>query len=152
MILYHYTAREYLSSIMEIGLCRGEVALSPTELFNAVWLTNDKSPLGHGLTDGRDLSEREKVILGKPIHIPVRFLNKRAIRITVKINSGNRNLVHWPHWGRRKLTSEWYDALNKAGGGKARTWFLYWGTISSDSFVEVLDIEASTTVSSRNVL
>lgn len=54
MILYHYTYREALSSILKQGLNRGEVPLSQhaADCLNAVWFTTDGTPNGHGLTDG----------------------------------------------------------------------------------------------------
>ncbi len=64
MILYHYTAREYLERIRREGLTTGEVPLSPSHILNGVWFTTDPDPGGHGLTG---------------------ILNKRAVRITVKI-------------------------------------------------------------------
>ena len=59
MILYHFTAAEYLESILKDGLNRGDVPLSPTEGVNGVWLTTDPNTEGHGLTDGGPLTARE---------------------------------------------------------------------------------------------
>jgi hypothetical protein len=42
MILYHFTAVEYLPDIAADGLSRGEVPLTPDRLLNAVWLTSDQ--------------------------------------------------------------------------------------------------------------
>lgn len=78
MLLYHYTATEYLDSILKDGLTRGEVPISPTEVLSGVWLTGDISPRGHGLTDGRPLTDREKAFFGIATRKPARFPDKRA--------------------------------------------------------------------------
>jgi hypothetical protein len=48
MMLYHFTALEYLDAIKAEGLTKGEVPVSATDLLNAVWLTSDPSPRGTG--------------------------------------------------------------------------------------------------------
>jgi hypothetical protein len=48
-MLYHFTARELLPGIARDGLSRGQVPLSPRQAINAVWLTTDGDPSGHGL-------------------------------------------------------------------------------------------------------
>lgn len=142
MILYHYTAREYLGNIARTGLCRGEVPVTPhaADCLNAVWLTTDPSPSGHGLTDGRPLTEAEKRSLGAPLDAPLRFPNKRAIQFRVIIPTSDRRLIHWPKWGKGRLTQEWYNTLDRTGGGKSRSWWLYWGTIAP-SMLQATDLE-----------
>src|ERR1700730_14988088 len=52
MILYHFTRAEFLKSIMRQELCRGDVRtkqIGPLFETNAVWLTTDPQPKGHGL-------------------------------------------------------------------------------------------------------
>jgi hypothetical protein len=148
MILYHFTAREYLRDIMSGGIWKGEVALNPTELRNAVWLTSDKSPDAHGLTDGRPLTPQEKALLGLPLDADARFPNKRAVRITVKVPASDRRLVRWRDWAGKRVEPSWLATLERSGGGaaKARTWFLYHGTIPAAWFTEILDIAAGMTL------
>ena len=119
MILYHYTCRAHLPSIMKSGLWLGEVPITrrAEDCLNAVWLTNDRDPSGHGLSD-----------------------DKRAIRITVQIPSTDRRLVHWPGWGKKRLTPEWYAILDEVGIGKSRTWYLFWAYIPPAEFVEIMDL------------
>jgi hypothetical protein len=124
MILYHYTGVEYLDAIMDTGLSVGDVPTSKYGGKNGVWLTTDHDPAGHGLSD----AERSN---------NYRFANKRAVRITVKINSSDRRLVEWLKWG-RKHCEEWlFDALNETGGGKHATWFVYFGVIEPDRFSNI---------------
>jgi hypothetical protein len=150
MILYHFTAAEYLDVIQRDGLSKGDVPLAKTQGINAVWLTTDSEPEGHGLTDGHVLTADERAAWGRvfgrePPPPGARFPNKRAVRITVKIPSSDKSLVHWPRWARKRLEPSWYDALNRtaSGGrkGQERTWWLYFGVISPDRFaaVEILD-------------
>lgn len=137
MLLYHFTAAEYLDSIREHGLVRGEVPISATDLLNAVWLTTDRSPSGHGLTDGRELTDQEKLLKKLDPALPARFPDKRAVRITLRIPSTDRNLRHWPAWGKKRLESGWYQTLSRIGGGKDRSWWLYWGVIPPERFDKV---------------
>ena len=142
MLLYHFTASEYLDSIMAEGLTRGEVPLSATNFMNAVNLTSSPDSAGHGLSDSREFTPEERdwarrMNDGRLPDGPLRFLNKKAVRITVKIPRDDRNLVAWPKWARKHLAADWYATLNKAAGGKANTWFLYWGVIPPTWFVKV---------------
>ena len=144
MLLYHFTAKEYLPAIAAGGLTLGEVPLSPSKILNAVWLTTDGMADGHGLSDGRDLTDREKLNAGIPLTSNARFANKRALRLTVRIPRGDRNLVGWTAWGRRRLAPDWFDRLSSTGGGKHRTWFLYWGVIPPEWIQEVRDLTTDT--------
>src|SRR5688500_16743589 len=96
MILYHHTAPEYLRSIVENGLTRGDVPLTPTTAMRAVWLTTDPSPEGHGLSDGRLLTPTERAwyerITGEDVPLNASFADKRRIRITIIIPSSDRSL------------------------------------------------------------
>ncbi|HEX6010373.1 MAG TPA: hypothetical protein VFY87_00940 [Geminicoccaceae bacterium] len=51
-------------------------------------------------------------------------------------------LVRWCEWGARNLAPDWYRRLNKAGGGKADTWYLYFGTIPPENLAEPFDLRA----------
>ena len=144
MLLYHFTAAEYLEQIKVEGLTRGEVSTSPTETINAVWLTSNSNPTGHGLTDGHVLTAEERNLMerigGQRVPDGARFPNKRAFRITMKIPSSDRALVSWPKWARKRLEKQWYEALSKSGGRKDGTWYLYFGTIPPDRFTKIDDL------------
>lgn len=129
MLLYHYTAAEYLDSILKDGLTRGEVPISQTEVLSGIWLTNDISPRGHGLTDGRPLTDREKAFFGVPANAPARFPDKRAVGLTVAVADDDPNLCRWSEWARGRVSREWYRRLDEVGGWKAKTWWIYWGVI-----------------------
>lgn len=151
MILYHYTAREYLPAILAEGLTKGEVPLTQTNLRNAVWLTSDRAASGHGLTDGRDLTLAEKEAMGVPLTSPARFPDKRAIRITVRVPQGDRQLVRWRNWAGGRVEPKWQATLEAIAGGpaKAKTWFLYMGVIPPTWFTEVWDLRADAPAATR---
>src|SRR4051794_18164178 len=139
MVFYHFTAREYLRSIAREGLRKGEVALSPTVVQNAVWLTTDPDPAGHGLGEARQLTMREKQILGFPLHSDVSFPNKRAIRFRTDVDPSDEKLTDWPGWAEPRLDRSWYRTLHETGGRKSETWWLYWGTIPPEA-LEATDL------------
>ena len=144
LLLYHFTARDNLEAIQAEGLTRGDVPITQTEGLQAVWLTTNKDSDGHGLSDDRPLTEEEIAALKRispKTKIPegARMKNKRAVRITVKIPRNDRKLEHWPKWGKKHLDHTWFDTLNRTGGGKYKTWFLYFGVIPPDWFTEVVE-------------
>jgi len=142
MILYHYTAVEYLDAIRREGLTLGDIPISPTEAQNAVWLTTSRDSAGHGLTEERQLTIHEKRLLGHPIDSDKRFPNKRRIRIAVRILASDKRLVKWRIWSAKRIDAKWRKRLEDTAGGaeKAKTWWLYWDTISPSQFVEVVDL------------
>jgi hypothetical protein len=142
MILYHYTGAMFIDAIKAEGLTRGELAWSATEVTNAVWLTTDLDPSGHGLGEaGHTLTLEEKRALGIDPSIELEVPNKRAVRITVKIPSTDPKLRYWPKWARGRIKPDWYATLDEVGGGKAHTWWIYLGRIPPERFltIEVLD-------------
>lgn len=143
MLLYHFTTHDHFKSIEREGLTRGEVPLSATRVLNAVWLTSDRAPGGHGIaTETREMSMEEKAGLLRldpklDISRPLLVANKSEVRISVRVPAGDRNLVAWQRWARKRLAPEWYDALSRSGGQKHKTWFLYWGVIPPSWFTAV---------------
>lgn len=142
MNLFHYTTHEYWPSIERLGLDRGEVPLSATELMNGVWLTSDPSPAGHGLTDGEIITPEMARQMNIDYEQGMRFPNKREVRIEVRIPRNDRRLVSWSKWAPKHLAPSWQDVLEKTGGGraKAKMWFIYWGVIPPDWFRKKIDL------------
>ena len=137
MILYHFTAKEYLGAILQEGLTKGEIPLGlrAEDCLNGVWFTTSPDPGGHGLSDGHDLTAKECTIFGVPLGS--RFPDKRAVRITVKMRISK--LTHWPSYGKRRMTPEHYAALSDTGGGEkcARTWYISFRPIAPDQLEKV---------------
>jgi len=116
MKLYHFTAEAYLERIKREGITRGDVATSPTGGFNAPWLTNDPS------------WESQRWQRGS-------ILDKSEVRITVNIPDDDSKCVYWSTLaGALKVSSQWYLALDDAGGGKSENWWVYRGTVPPEWF------------------
>lgn len=152
MLLYHYTSHHALPHILRDGLSKGEVPLSDREWLNAVNLTADPSPDGHGLDGAREpITEEDaaRLYLATGQHWPVgaRFVNKRAVRITIKLPSADRNLKDWLPWARKRLSPDYLRRLVGVAGGtkKARTWKIYFGVIPPSAIVAVDVLEPAET-------
>ena len=148
MLLYHFTSRDNLPSILAEGLNRGEAPLSDHRVVNAVNLTTDPDPRGHGLDGGgKVVSEEESAraaLMGWDIPAGTIYANKLEVRITVKLPSSDRNLKRWQSWARKHCEPGYAERLAAAagsGGKKAKTWWLYFGTVPPTSFaaVEMMD-------------
>jgi hypothetical protein len=141
MILYHYTSRKAVSGILLDGLNRGEAPMSETRVARAVNLTTDRDPSGHGLDmGGHVVTEQEAALYALKGHrIPAGtvFLNKREVRITLKLPSSDTNLKQWRPWSRKHCEPGYADILEAAAGGgqKVKTWWLYFGTIPTTRFL-----------------
>ncbi|TGU87714.1 hypothetical protein EN794_050490 [Mesorhizobium sp. M00.F.Ca.ET.151.01.1.1] len=145
MILYHYTCREYLASILATGLWRGEVCTDSWQKPDgeAVWLTTDSDPAKHGLGSGEPITEdfRRAIYEKSGIELSAGsvFADKRAVRITVDIPPSDTRLFRWIRWAKRNVHPVIRDGLISSGGGmaKARTWYVYFGVIMPDQFLDV---------------
>lgn len=154
MLLYHFTSRASLRSILREGLSQGAVHITPSCRLNAVWLTADPGPEGHGLEGGgafmSDAERREAYEWSGTMPPPgSRFGKSADVRIAVDLAAGDRNLHDWLPWARRQLPPEWLAQLHPVAGGnlrKAKTWRLYFGTIAPAAFVAVDQVEAGATV------
>jgi hypothetical protein len=105
---------------MEHGLNRGELALAPDNIQNAVWFTTTEraNPGDHGLYSVAD---------------------KTAVRIAVDFRPGEYGLHRWTDYARKRgVHPLWFRALHEAGGKLSHTWYIYRGTIPPRRFAEVL--------------
>ncbi len=141
MILYHFTALEFLEGILREGLRTGDVPTAPTASTNAVWLTAARRPKEHypasncvpsdqQTMDQERLSRTIPLLRGRPADM-------HAVRIAVKIARSDRNLVYWPQWAHTQLSPEWRNSLrHPSRGGKSpeRNWWLYFGVIKPKRF------------------
>lgn len=142
MLLYHFTSRYHWPAIEREGLSKGEAPISNSQWENAVNLTTDSNPEGHGLSKGEPLGpEIIAACIRQHGNAPVNthWPDKTAIRIKVKIPSSDRSLKRWLTWARKRAEPDYLDRLHKAAGGlgKHRTWWLYFGTISPSRFIAV---------------
>jgi hypothetical protein len=141
MLLYHFTCVEYLPAILRIGLSRGEVPYSAVAVGNAVNLTIDPIPEGNGVYRGWVLSDEDRAVMARinGVEPPpgARFPDKTAIRIEIKMQSSDPNLVCWLPFARKRLEPAWFDRLH--AGHKPEKWWLYFGTIQPSAFSDVCE-------------
>jgi hypothetical protein len=144
MVLYHFTCAEFLKSIVREGLCRGDVRtkkIGPLYETNAVWLTTDPQPKGHGLGLPGALTEEDRLrhfeIFGTMPPKGSRYPDKRAVRITVNIPKGDPRLQRWTRWARKHCEPGVYDNLARADGSGHKTWWLYFGSIAPNQFRDI---------------
>lgn len=153
MIFYHFTGHHALPGILAEGLNRGEAPISDTRVATAVNLTTDRDPSGHGLDGGGEVITAEqsayyRLQFGWDIPAGSVVANKRAVRITIKLPSTDRNLRQWRSWSRKNCEPGYADRLEAAaghGGRKAKTWWLYFGVIPPSAFVAVDILEPDDT-------
>ncbi len=150
MLLYHFTSRPCLRHILAGGLSCGRVPVSRAISSNAVWLTTDPGPNGHGLEAGGALmtdAHRQQAYEWTGIRpLPgARHARDASIRISVDIDRADRNLHDWLPWARGHLPADWFAELHPIASPnwrKARTWRLYFGIIPVDAFVAVDEMAA----------
>ena len=137
--LYHFTALEYLDSILSEGITRGDLPLSPTRQGRAVWLTQNANPIAQTWTpEGEQLLTAEEraaheYAFGTPPPPGAKVADKRAVLIAVDVPSGDRLLYQWLRYARlRGVKREWLRALNSSPD-----WYIYRGAIPPEWFVEV---------------
>ncbi len=137
--LYHFTALEYLDSIMSEGITRGDLPLGPTRHGRAVWLTRNPSreaqtwtPECERLLTAEDRAAHERAFGTRPPP-DAKFADKRAVLITVDVPSSDRLLYQWLRYARlRGVKREWLRALNSSPD-----WYIYRGAIPPEWFVDV---------------
>ncbi len=145
MRLHHFTCVEHLDSILATGLFRGEVCTTSwqTPDLNAVWLTTDENPSGHGLSDHQEITEDFSRAVYQNAGISIKpgmyFPNKRRVKITVDLRPQDARLFRWMRWAKRNVHPAIRDGLISTGGGlvKARTWYVYFGVILPEEFLSV---------------
>ena len=145
MILYHFTSRAASSGILRTGLSRGSVPLAPGKDLNAIWLTSDGSPNGHGLESGGAFmteEQRQQAYEWSGVLPPhgARFPKDSSVRLTVEITDEDENLHRWLAWARRRLPAGMIPVLHPVGSNslrQAKSWFIYTGLIPPEAIVRV---------------
>ena len=120
---YHFTRKKYALVIFNEGLRKGDVPISPSTGFNAVWLFSTPDPRYYSFFNSPDLTDE-----------------KRGIRITLKLDSEqDPNLKKWTEVAREyKVDPHWYSMMNvgEKHGSDLTSW-LYRGKITPDKFISV---------------
>lgn len=116
MILYHFTRPDYVDSIKQNGLIRGDVPTSPAGGFNAPWLTDDPTASMQDWIVGTD---------------------KNKVRFTISIKQ-DKNLRKWSDYATSiGMDSAWYKILDKTGGGGSEHWYIFLGRIPASWITDI---------------
>ena len=112
MRLYHFTAKEYLSSIMREGLWKGEIPYSLTDYGdNGVWLTTSGNLTAQGWAD----------------EMPP----KLELRLEFRLNRDGPKLHRWRDLANdHRVDVNWYASLDDVGGGHSDEWYVYLGKLA----------------------
>jgi hypothetical protein len=150
--LYHFTALEYLGSILDEGLTRGDVPLSPTRRKTAIWLTRNPDPDTQAWT-GDPRRERKPYArlldFAPSLRRLPRFVDKRAVMLAVEVPDGDGKLVGWLCFAaQRGIDRRWVETVARARGGKmsnALDWYIYRGAIPREWIVDVVPLSEEAT-------
>lgn len=107
-------------------------------------LTTDPRSEGHGLDHGGHVVTRQEsaILASRGFTVPAGtvHVDKRAVRITIKLPSADPALKAWWRWSRSHCEPGYAERLEKAagcGGRKAKTWYLYFGIIPPAAFTAI---------------
>lgn len=120
MFLYHFTSALHIPIICESGkLKKGDIPLRKSsaagEDGHGVWLTTETNVTGkqHGLAG---------------------LVDKTKVRFQIEVVESNSQLFKWVDYAKLKnVSSEWFNALDQAGGGMSHTWWLFIGEVDINS-------------------
>jgi hypothetical protein len=127
MILYHFTAREYLRAIGQHGLTVGDVPTDIRENMGrvGVWLTNLAYAEGNGLHGSA--------------------LDKKRFRLTVDISETSLALAKWTEWAPHNVTADTINRLHTTADN-FDSWFIYFGIIRRPAIVSCVDTQSGETI------
>ncbi len=81
-----------------------------------------------GQNEAAERELREAFALDPALELPrayrLALLALRENRTSVKVPRGDRALISWPKWARKRLATDWYETLSDVGAGKHKTWYL----------------------------
>lgn len=144
MIYYHYTTRAALEAIKREGLLYGEAPINDARWVTAINLTSDRDPGGHGLDFGGQVvtEEQSSLMARSGMNVPAGtvFANKREARIQLKLSTSDPKLKRWKSWSRKNCDPGYAERLERSAGAtpkKAKTWWLYFGVIPPETFLEI---------------
>jgi hypothetical protein len=147
-ILYHFTSKTALPSILKHGIARGDgfwkfpngqytltFSAHPDAEYVAVpWLTTNSEPtLYEALSTGEGANIKGS---GRYQH------NKTKLRLSVRIDKHDLALHYWPTFARKhSLDSEDVEHLSNIGNGEGANWYIYHpGVIAPSAIVKVKEM------------
>ena len=120
MTLYHFTRKEYLSSILKHGLDKGDVPLNVRQTVNGVGLTEDGDPSKQGWTT----------------FVP----QKRQYRLLVDVDPADRRLLRWTEIPHKLRVDNRFWKLNSAKAlGDTAKWWVSFLPIQPSRLLEIFD-------------
>ena len=115
---YHFTRPKYLWLICQNGVRKGDIVISASTGFNAVWLTTDPDPMNFNVG-------------GHPS-----TLEKRLGRIQLEVPKNDPRLKKWSNVAAiYKVDPAIYQSLNLTGGNSAHSWWVYRGKLTHEDFI-----------------
>jgi hypothetical protein len=120
MVLYHFTAMEYLRGIAKFGLTVGDVPTSPQTGRVGVWLTTEGNAGGHGLESST--------------------LDKTRYRLTVRLGEPVPAVHKWSDWAQKHADAEFTRTLYETAGSDGSAWYVCFGVIPPSAIVECTDM------------
>ena len=117
--LYHFTRRDYLASILENGLDKGDVPLSADTGVNGISLTEIPDPG----------AQRWNSFITE----------KLKYRLTVELQP-DPLLMRWKYVPERlRMEKTWWRRLNDMGRGEPYKWWVYFASIPPEKIMEIWD-------------
>jgi hypothetical protein len=125
-LLYHFTARETLPSILSSRVLHTRTVIRharpPRSEVSVLWLTDSADP-GRGDDHGLGALDGDA--------------DKRAVRFTLSIPDAQ----HWPQWAaRRHVRRRVRRRLDEAGGGLSQRWWVVARAVPEAEWVRVEDL------------
>lgn len=130
MKLYHWTALVWLADIFRDGINRGEVPIREDSRLSFPNLTGSSNPHGQEWTQGG-------------------IADKTRVRLSVEISNGDPLLKAWPKVLQEyKVPKQWAKWLNDKGGGQAKFWYIYFGTIPPE-WIKTVEVREGSTFQTK---
>lgn len=131
-MLFHFTCRLWWRFIEKEGIVHGEVPIGGGRILDHPNLTTDPDPANQGWARSPGDS-----LVGAG-QTTVMAVNKRAVRIAVRLSPRDPKLIRWVDLARQtKLDELALRRLNAVGGGRMGDWWIYRGVIRPKQFVSV---------------
>lgn len=108
MKLYHYTAIEYMPSIIKSGICKGWTYVTRVHFTKCHWFTANAN------FDDQAWQY---------------YTRKLAVRLSVEFEPHDPALVRWPKYAKMlHIRHDWFEELTRRHNG-SRDWFVYRGVV-----------------------
>src|SRR5690348_12292369 len=113
MELAHYTHIFKLANIVQEGIAKGEIAVTPVDVINFPWFTSEFSQ--NAQEDWANINPA-----------------KLTLRLDVEFSKNDERLVRWRDYATRlRIRDDWYEkTTGRRVALNGRTWFVYRGMVA----------------------